>query len=171
MPLPRKFATIYLTRPWRARASNNNKAVSIHLDAAIRVRAFLYNQGNLLANLGFTNQPTPSSDTPPQSVNFLTYKNDKAAARSGWIGEVGFILVRTSAPATNENNKEGNPEPNPVISREKSSVYYTFDKQLTYISGILYGMTWDDPILTGATYKVQPGSIHQIKHRNTTPYF
>lgn len=171
MPLPRKFNTIYMSRPWNFRQQSNNHIVAGNLDAGIRVRIFLYQQAAVLAGLGFRGTPPSSGDNPPRIATLLIYKNDKAAARNGWVGELGFVLERFSAPQEEKVDEEGNPVPNPVISREKSSVYYTFDKQVATIATMLYGTVWADPIIPGGTYKIKPGSIHQIKHRNTTPYF
>lgn len=171
MPIPRKFRTIYMSKPWTARQISNNHIVNINLDAGIRVRQFLYMQGNILTSLGFRQNIPSSSDNPPLLPTVLIYKNDKAAARNGWVGELGFVLQRMSAPTEKTKSGKDNPTPNPVISTESSSVYYTFDRSVAAISLILYQMTWEDPILTGATYKIKPGTIHQIKHRNTTPYF
>ena len=160
-----------MSKPWASRQVSNNHIVATKLDAGIRVRQFLYMQGQILVRLGFTDNLPQSGDNPPQSPSVLIYKNDKAAARNGWVGELGFLLERRTAPQKEKKDKQGNPIPNPVISTEASSVYYTFDRNVAALSTILYAMTWADPVLTGGTYKIKPGSIHQIKHRNTTPYF
>lgn len=171
MPLPRKFKTIFMERPWQVRQVSNNKIVQVKFAAGIRVRQFLYEQGNIITTLGFTNQPGTSSDTPPSVGNILIYKNDKAAARNGWVGELGFILLRRAAPTEEENKENPTPNPGAIIGEEKSSIYYRFGANINIITGALYGMVWNDPVVTGGTYVIRAGTIHQIKHRNTTPYF
>lgn len=171
MPLPRKFRLLYMQRNWYTRQQSNNKVILTKLSSAIRVRQFLYMHGNIVTKLGFSLTPYESADTPPEIGNILIYKNDKAAARNGWIGELGFILVRRGAPTENENNKNEEPNPGPLISQEKSGVYYRFGEDLTDITAALYAEIWPDPIIDGGSYHIRAGTIHQIKHRNTTPYF
>lgn len=171
MAIPKTLETYYIQRRLTTLKQADEKKIGVYLYASIRARKFLYTGiEEMPATFGLTTEQPKSKDNPPITPDIITYKNDKAAARSGWLQQIGFTLLKFKAQSEEINKEEPNPNPPTQLYSSETTMYFKLGMPIQAIADKIYATTWQDPEITNVTYKAKAGTVHLIKHRDTTAY-